>query len=148
MQLDIINNTANIWYVKIYTLSNIYIQKSNNFSFQRRTYSVHKGRPLVKPMVVVTTTGYFVTIMSPYFADSKHNDACILSNMLRTNTQEIKDFLQEDDLFIVDRGFRDSLTLLEDLGIRAEMPSFLNKGQKQMSCEDANNSRFVTKVCY
>ncbi|XP_053372628.1 uncharacterized protein LOC128546277 [Mercenaria mercenaria] len=43
-------------------------------------------------------------------------------------------------------GFSDSLSLLEDLGIRAEMPSFINKGQKQMPCEDANNSRFVTKI--
>ncbi|XP_045216033.2 uncharacterized protein LOC123566193 [Mercenaria mercenaria] len=124
----------------------VYIQKSNNFSFQRRTYSMHKGRPLVKPMVIVTTTGYFVTIMGPYFADSKNNDASILNHMLKTNTEEIRNFVQEDDVFVVDRGFRDSLSLLEDLGIRAEMPSFINKGQKQMPCEDANNSRFVTKI--
>jgi hypothetical protein len=32
----------------------IFIEKSNNFVFQRRSYSMHKGRPLVKPMVIVT----------------------------------------------------------------------------------------------
>ena len=54
----------------------------------------------------------------------------------------------EDDVFIVDRGFRDSLDILEDLGIRAEMPRLLSKGQKQMTTSDANASRLVTKVIY
>lgn len=35
----------------------IYIQKSANYSFQRQSYSLHKGRPLVKPMMLVTTSG-------------------------------------------------------------------------------------------
>ena len=47
---------------------------------------------------------------------------------------------------MVDRGFRDSLTLVEDLGIKAAMPSFMRKGEKQMSDIDANTSRMVTKV--
>ncbi|XP_063448441.1 uncharacterized protein LOC134727973 [Mytilus trossulus] len=47
----------------------------------------------------------------------------------------------------VDRGFRDSLELLDDLGIKAQMPSFLTKDQKQMIItDDANTSRLVTKV--
>lgn len=49
----------------------IYLQKSGNFQIQRRTYNLHKGRPLVKPMVVVTTTGYFIAISGPYMADTK-----------------------------------------------------------------------------
>ena len=32
-----------------------YIQKSSNNLLQRRTYSIHKGKPLVKPMVIVST---------------------------------------------------------------------------------------------
>jgi hypothetical protein len=70
---------------------------------------MHKARPLVKPMVIVTTTGYFVTVMGPYFADSKNNDASILNHMLKTSTEEIRDFIQEDDIFVVDRGFRYTL---------------------------------------
>jgi hypothetical protein len=124
----------------------IYIQKSNNFQFQRRSYSIHKGRPLVKPMVIVTTTGHFVAIFGPYLADSKNNDAAILNHMLQANIEDIRSYLQENDIFVVDRGFRDSLSLLKDIGIQTEMPSFLTKGQKQMSCEEANDSRFVTKV--
>jgi hypothetical protein len=126
----------------------IYINKSNNFAFQRRTYSLHKGRPLIKPMVIVTTTGHFVAIIGPYLADYKNNDAAILNHMLKCNIDNFKDLLQEGDVFIVDRGFRDSLELLADLGIQAEMPTLLSKGQKQMSTEDANTSRLVTKVSF
>lgn len=60
----------------------IYIQKSDNFHFQRRTYSMYKGRPLVKPMVICTTSGYFLSILGPYFADSKNNGAAILNHAI------------------------------------------------------------------
>jgi hypothetical protein len=99
-------------------------------------------------MVIVTTTGHFVAIIGPYLADYKNNDAAILNHMLRCNIDNFKDLLQEGDVFIVDRGFRDSLELLADLGIQAEMPTLLSKGQKQMSTEDANTSRLVTKVSF
>ena len=123
----------------------IYIQKGNNFVFQRRSYSLHKGRPLVTPMVNVTTSGYFVSVIGPYMADAKNNDAAILNHILETNVEDIKNWVKDDDVFIVDRGFRDSLEL-EDMGIKAQMPSFMIKGEKQMSTEDANTSRLVTKV--
>ena len=97
-------------------------------------------------MVIVTTTGYFVSILGPYLADNKNNDASILQHIIKTNAEDIRSWLSEDDIFIVDRGFRDALPLLEDLGIQAEMPRFLEKGQKQMSTSDANMSRLVTKV--
>ena len=115
----------------------IYIQKSNNFSFQRQSFSLHKNRPLVKPMVVVTSTGHFVTIMGPYLA--RNNDASILNHMFQRNIEDIKAFVQEDDVLVIDRGFRDSVSYLEEMGIRAAMPSFMKRGQKQMSTEDANN---------
>ncbi|XP_053378556.1 uncharacterized protein LOC123541039 [Mercenaria mercenaria] len=97
-------------------------------------------------MVVVTTTGYFVTIVGPFFADSKNNDAAILNHMLRSNTEDIRNFVKEKDIIVVDRGFRDSVSLLEDLGLRAEMPAFMTKGAKQMPTDDANSSRMVTKI--
>ena len=122
----------------------IYIQKSNNFQFQRKSYSLHKGRPLVKPMVVTSTDGYFLTVLGPYLA--RNNDATILNHMLYTNVDDLKGWFHEEDVFIVDRGFRDSLDVLEEMGIRAEMPRLLSRGQKQMTTEDANASRLVTKV--
>ncbi|XP_033726042.1 uncharacterized protein LOC117315788 [Pecten maximus] len=124
----------------------IYIEKSNNFQFQRRSYSIHKNRPLVKPMVIVTTTGYIVSILGPYHADSKNNDASILKHNIKTNMENMKDWLQTDDLLVVDRGFRDSLEFLSELGIKYQMPTFLQKGQKQHTTEEANASRLVTKI--
>ena len=47
----------------------IYCQKSANNVLQWRTYSMHKGRPLLKPLLVVTTTGYIVSCLGPYLAD-------------------------------------------------------------------------------
>ena len=35
----------------------IYIQKSGNYSLHRHTFSGHKHRPLVKPVMVVGTDG-------------------------------------------------------------------------------------------
>lgn len=37
----------------------IFIQKSMIWAFQWKTYSLHKGRPFVKPMVVVFSSGIF-----------------------------------------------------------------------------------------
>ncbi|KAH3724256.1 hypothetical protein DPMN_050071 [Dreissena polymorpha] len=124
----------------------IYINKSNNFQFQRRSFSLLKGRPLVKPMVVVTTTGHFLTIVGPYMSDGNNNDAAILNHTLKTNIDDIRGLLREGDVFVVDRGFRDALPLLKDLGINAEMPSIMRKGEKQFTTGEANASRLVTKV--
>ncbi|XP_062586998.1 uncharacterized protein LOC134248601 [Saccostrea cucullata] len=109
---------------------------------------MHKGRPLIKPMVVVTTKGYFVSILGPYLADKKNNDSSILTHIIKSNAESIRSWLNEDDIFVVDRGFRDALPLLADLGIQAEMASFLEAGQKQMSTKDANMSRLVTRVSW
>jgi hypothetical protein len=84
---------------------------------------IHKFRPLVKPIVVVTTTGQFVAILGPCIA--RNNDASILNHLLKCNINDIKGLVKDNDIFVVDRGFRDSLTLLEDLGIKAAMPSFM-----------------------
>lgn len=54
--------------------------------------------------------------------------------------------IKEDDIMIVDCGFLDSAGVLSELGINMEMPSFLQKGQKQHTTEEANNSRLITKV--
>ncbi|XP_078340851.1 uncharacterized protein LOC111112081 [Crassostrea virginica] len=124
----------------------VYIQKSSNFSFSRRSYSMHKHRPLVKPMIVVTTSGYIVSVLGPYLADSKNNDASILKHMIHHNAEELRNWLQEDDVFVVDRGFRDAQDVLEDIGIRMEMPAFMKRGTKQMPTLDSNLSRIVTKV--
>ena len=49
----------------------MFIKKTMNFIFQRKTYSLHKGRPLVKPMVIVSTSGYYITFLGTYIARTK-----------------------------------------------------------------------------
>ena len=58
--------------------------------------------------MIVTTTGYIVTAIGPYLADGKNSDAKTLNHIIGTDTQDIKMWLQDDDIMIVDRGFRDS----------------------------------------
>ena len=47
---------------------------------------------------------------------------------------------------VVDRGFRNSIAMIEGLGLGAKMPTFLGKSEKQHTTEDANTSRLVTKI--
>ncbi len=48
----------------------------------------------------------------------------------------------------MDRGFRDSIKNLKKYGFKSEMRAFLNPNAKQLTCEQANNSRKVTIVRY
>ena len=111
----------------------IYIQKSEQFEFQRSTYSMHKHRNLVKPMMLISTTGYIVSVIGPYLCNSKNNDASILNTILKNNVEEIQNWLEADDVVVVDRGFRDSLGLLKEFGIQIEIPYFLNKGKNKIT---------------
>ncbi|XP_053380497.1 uncharacterized protein LOC123526886 [Mercenaria mercenaria] len=124
----------------------IYIQKSQSYEFQRKSYSMHKSRCLVKPMVVVGTDGYFLSVLGPYYANGRNNDASITEHLMRTNLESINQWLKTGDVFIVDRGFRDCVSFLEDNGYSVKMPFYLAKGAKQHTTEEANLSRLVTKV--
>ncbi|CAF3216884.1 unnamed protein product [Rotaria sp. Silwood2] len=124
----------------------IYFQKSANNVLQRRTYSMHKGKSLIKPMLITTTTGYIVSCMGPYFADYKNNDAEITKHIIYKNKENIGQWLEKGDILVVDRGFRDALDYLHLMGYQTYMPSFLAKGEKQFTAETANQTRFVTKV--
>lgn len=82
----------------------IYIYKSTNFSFSRRSFSLHKHRPLVKPMMVVTTSGYIVSVLGPYLSDSKNNDAGIHNHMIKKNAEETGYTMVTPSLLIVALG--------------------------------------------
>ena len=107
---------------------------------------MHKGRPLVTPMMVVTTTGYIVTIMGPYLANGRNNDASIVQHMWEKDVEGITDWLLQDDIFVVDRGFRVCSDFLNQCGIKCAAPAYLSKKEKQHSEKEANDSRLVTKV--
>ncbi|CAF1533143.1 unnamed protein product [Adineta ricciae] len=122
----------------------IYIQKSSNNEMQRRTYSFHKHRHLVKPMIITTTTGYILCCIGPFLADGKNNDAPIAKQVLYSNGEGILSWLHDEDIVIIDRGFRDAVKTVELFGFHAAMPHFLN-GSKQFSTTDANYNRCVAK---
>lgn len=120
----------------------IYIQKSADHKFKRHTYSMHKGRPLVKPMMVVTTTGAIVDVLGPYLADGHNGDSEITHHILAQNINGMADNLEDGDIFILDRGFQHCQETLHALGIQGYMPSFTQG--KQPSSQEANDTRLVT----
>jgi hypothetical protein len=85
----------------------------------------------VKPIVVVTTTGHIVAICGPFFLDNSNNDASILKHITINNYDDTLNWIEENDIMILDRGFRNSLGILKSLGVDVAMPSFLDPKQKQ-----------------
>ena len=124
----------------------LYCQKSACHRLQRACYSMHKNRPLVKPMMIVATDGYIVSAMGPYLANYQNNDANITEHILLTDQEGIRTCLRPKDVFIVDRGFRDCIPLLNQLHFDTFMPAFLGRNEKQFETSTANQTRFVTSV--
>jgi hypothetical protein len=123
-----------------------YIQKSNDNMFQRLTYSVQKGSHLVKPFIMISSNGWIIDIFGPYPAT--YNDAKILELVFEKHGKKFSDIFKEGDIFIVDRGFRNSKKMLEDKKYIVKMPTCLPPNRKIMTREEANQTRFVTKVRY
>ncbi|CAF4568929.1 unnamed protein product [Rotaria socialis] len=122
----------------------LYIQSRNN-EFQRKTFNLYKKRSLLKPMMIVTTTGYIVACIGPFMTDFNNNDAAIMKDILLRNTDHILSWLKEHDTLVVDRGLRDSIGVMKALVLEATMTSFLD-GRRQFSVEEANESRCITKI--
>jgi hypothetical protein len=141
----------------------LYCQKPENNYLQRLLYSCQKKRHLVKPFIVCCSNGYVVDVFGPFPATA--NDASILLYLM--NNSELKDLTQPNDLFILDRGFRDSIQELKQKhGLIVKTPAcnliykidFFNKilifnyvldlGKKneQLTTLQANETRLVTKA--
>ncbi|RLU19427.1 hypothetical protein DMN91_007984 [Ooceraea biroi] len=56
--------------------------------------------------------------------------------------------LKPGDIFLVDRGFRDSLKSIQEKGFVAKMPCFSDTPSSSLTTEQANTSRMVTKSRY
>lgn len=90
---------------------------------------MHIHRTLVKPMVFLSTTANIISVIGPHFSDGNNNDAQILNHIIRNDIKEVKEWMSEEYVLILDQGFRDSLELLQELGILAELPLFVKKGE-------------------
>ncbi|XP_050684124.1 uncharacterized protein LOC126979020 [Leptidea sinapis] len=122
----------------------IYFNKSSNYMFQKDSYSLHKYRNLVKPFLIVACDGYIVDCFGPYKATT--SDAVIMNNLFYDENSALRLYFRSGDAFILDRGFRDSISLLENCGYRAFMPESLLEGEHQLTTAQANQSRCVT-IC-
>lgn len=127
--------------VVIFDGAYLFIQKGADFSIQRNTYSMHKSRNLIKPMVPVYPDCYIAGVFGPY--PGKKNDASIMNELLESNCWSS---FQENDVLIVDRGFRDSLPSIEKKGFSAKMPSFSGGPRLPLTTEQANTSRLTTRI--
>ena len=105
------------------------IYKNQLVTYYSVKHTHHKGKPLVKPMMIVSSTGYIISVMGPFLGDGHNNDAEITKNMIYNNKQGLTDWLRPGDFVIVDRGFRDCIPNLEKFGYKTKMPCFLNKDQ-------------------
>ncbi|XP_028165256.1 uncharacterized protein LOC114356347 [Ostrinia furnacalis] len=121
-----------------------YIEKSSNYMYQKKTYSMHKYRNLMKPFLMVCTDGHIIDVLGPYPATT--SDADIMKNEFSNETKPLREYFNEGDAFVLDRGFRDSLPLLHQCGYRTYVPASLQEGETQLSTADANKSRAVT-IC-
>uniref|UniRef100_T1KG68 DDE Tnp4 domain-containing protein n=1 Tax=Tetranychus urticae TaxID=32264 RepID=T1KG68_TETUR len=122
----------------------VYHQKSAHYPFQRASYSPHKFTNLFKPMIFCMPDGWILEVTGPYSANQ--SDSTIMQDML--NTEDFKNFFQQNDIFVLDRGFRYVSAKLECSGYKVFMPALKAKKQKQFTTEQANDSRIVTKVRY
>lgn len=123
-----------------------FIEKPSNFELQRKTFSLHKRRNLLKPLYIVFPSGYILEAAGPYFCDSRNNDAVNIRH--HYNHSDLLLFLEEDDFFILDRGFRDVVKETNDNGHSVLMPALLGGKRTHFTCGEANDSRKVrlTKV--
>ena len=82
-------------------------------------------------MVVTSTTGYIISIIGPFFANSNNNDASIWKDCSTKNRGGVLAWLEENDVIIADRDFRDSTETMNTLRLQFAIPLFLN-GRKSV----------------
>lgn len=123
-----------------------YIEKPGDFELQRKTFSAHKKRNLLKPLYIVLPTGYILEAAGPYFCDAKNNDAANIRHHYKSS--DLLLFLEDDDYFLLDRGYRDVVHETEENRVSVFMPSLLTGKRTHFTCEEANSSRKVSSFIY
>ena len=70
---------------------------------------------LCKPFTICTTDGFVIDMLGPYLASK--NDAEVLKNILE-DSNDLRNFVKESDIFVIDRGFRDVVCSLEEKSLK------------------------------
>ena len=97
-------------------------------------------------MVVTGTDGYILSVFGPFLTDTTNNNASTIKSYLVENKEDILNWLHDDDVLILDRGFRDATNSMKMLDLHPAMPDFLVGRQKQLDATQVNRSRCITKV--
>ncbi|CAF1045047.1 unnamed protein product [Brachionus calyciflorus] len=122
-----------------------YCQKSSSNFVQRKLYSGHKKRHLIKPFVITAANGKIIDVYGPFY--EVDNDASIFLEILQKD-KDLKNLLKKDDLAILDRGFLDCISELKSkYQLNARIPTCI-RNKNQFSSEEANQTRLVTKCRY
>ena len=112
-------------------------EKSINNEVQADTFSVQKGKNLVKPFIITCADGYICDVYTDF--EATKNDDKILRHILRTDNQ-LRRKLEKDDFFFLDRGFRDTMTLLrDDYGLNVVIPHCQQNDKKGVSKKKAGD---------
>lgn len=117
----------------------IYTINSSNYMFQK----VQKHRNLVKFMMCVAPDGFIIAAIGPFSA--RKNDATILKEILNDPNDSLFKHLHRGDIIVLDRGFRDCVTILRDRGFIVKMPTLISTSN-QLTRQEANRSRQATKT--
>ena len=100
---------------------------------KRRSVNLSRFAPLL---------GYVIDILGPFRAAL--NDAEIMRSAV-TDDNGLGGFVRAGDICFVDRGFRDVELLPRSEAFAVCMPS-LKGNTQQLTAEEADSSRFVTKI--
>ena len=78
-----------------------YVEKSSIFDVQRKTYSTHKGRNLIKEMAIVLPDRKIFDMIGPFYSDGDHNDEWMWNWIQENNCGEVKEIfdVSEDEFF-------------------------------------------------
>ena len=94
-------------------------------------------------MSLILLDGYVIDTIGPFQGTA--NDATVAQQIAETRN-ELMQWCDYGDIMTCDRGFRDVIKTLCELGCEVKSPAYLNKSQNQHSTTEANESRLVTKV--
>jgi hypothetical protein len=83
-----------------------YCEKPADNYLQRLLYSGQKKRHLVKIFIICATNGRIIDVFGPFAATM--NDASILKYLME-KVPQARNIFQDDDVILLDRGFRDIL---------------------------------------
>lgn len=85
-------------------------------------------------------------MQGPYFSNVANNDARILLSQFERDIDGMREWFQPQDILILDRGYRDAISIVNRLDIITRMPQLLRQNQNQFSTREANEFRIVTKT--